>query len=277
MENHIFNRARSFSVAALENVIDFLEQIHTRSNNQNLLNFIVELQTFNEKLKSATSPFLEKTEISKFVDAAVIFILNANNTVTKQLTLYWNAHKEIDRESSRLSKNYQPLKYVESDLQRLKDAHKDFVDTIKRIQTPKIDIDQIKGIMLEFNNKMQTMGFAMEKQFVEILNEFNLSQKYDVTEIFSVNKKIKRNTTFETDALAVRDAISHYKYKLSQVGDSWEIQFSNNEKGWNFNEKFSRNEFIKFLHDCDFLYRAQITLIMLLLAGNFLLKYLVKL
>jgi hypothetical protein len=269
---------RAFASQALDLVVSHFESIHNRFPDLELLDCIIELSVLSELTKKAEKPIFTHNKITKIINVALQYVVEWNPDLKKQLTMFLRAPLEIGK-ISHTDPNlppYAPLKYAEKDFERLRDAHNDYVNVIKKIDTPAINEVQLRAILLGYISKMETIGHAFEKQFEELLGSFELSSKYDVTEIFSINKKISRNTIYVTDSKAIRDSLSHGRYKIISLPNSWEIHFNNNKDGYNFNEKYSYDEFIRFLDNNHKLYISQLVILMLIAANSYLKKYLAK-
>lgn len=276
---HGIEYAKKFSTEAIDLlIIPHLESIHKAIPDNNLSNLIIDLGVMSEQIKKTNSPIFTKSEIDSVINRILTIIVRWNPYLEKQLELFLNAHIEIGEISSKDSSlpPYAPLKYAEQNIERVKDAHNEFVQMVKNFNTKIIDEIQIRALLLAFSAKMETVGNSFEKQFKELLVDFGLQNKYDVSEIFSVNTKIQRNTIYETDTLAVRDAISHYRYKINKIGDLWEIVFNNTEKGWNFNQKYSYDEFLRFLDNNHKMFISQLIIVQTIGVNTYLKRYLMK-
>lgn len=267
---------RSFASQAIDLAIRHLESIYNMILEIDLLKFIIDLSVFNERIKKAEIPIFTDKEISDIIGSAIGIIATWNPVLVKQLSKFLEAHLEIGKISGSDPSlpPYAPLKYAEADFNRLVNAHNEYVDLIKNFNTPQITETQLKALLLGYMAKMETVGYAFEKQFSELIQTYSLQQKYDVEEIFSINNKVQRNTIFETDSKAIRDSISHYRYQIIPLANSWEIRFSNNKDGYNYNQNFSYNDFIKFLDNNHKLYISQLLIVMLIGASSYLKKYL---
>ena len=62
---------------------------------------------------------------------------------------------------------------------------------------------------------------------------------------------------------AMRDSISHSKYKINSIKDNFEIVFDNDEQGYNFHERFTASELFHFFDLHTVLYKIQLYLILI--------------
>jgi len=274
-----FDYAKMFTIQVLDDLlIRHLEDIDNKTPDRNLLNLIIELNVMCELIKKSKGPLFTKEYVNKILIDTLDFLVKWHPSLSKQLDLFLLAHIEIGQMSATHPElpPYSPLKYVESDFERVNNAHTSFVEMIKNFNTPTISTMQLQALLLAFNGKMQTICHAFEKQLFELLKNFGLEQRYDLTDFFYINKKIRRNTIHETDSLAIRDAIAHYKYKIIKTGELWKIEFNNNEKGWNFNETYSYNDFIMFFDNHHKLYIFQLLIIMTIGMDTYLKRYMIK-
>lgn len=232
----------------------------------------------SKKIKKASEPIFIKNEIDGVINNILTVIVRWNPFLVKQLELFLQAHIEIGNMSSSDPNlpPYAPLKCAEQDIDRVRDAHNDFVTLVKSFNKEIIDVTKLRTLLLSFIGKMETVGHSFEKQFEELLVTFGLRNKYDVPEIFSVNNKIQRNTIFETDSLAIRDSITHSRFKINKVGDLWEIEFNNNEKGWKFNQKYSYDEFMRFLDNNHKMCISQLIIVLTIGLNTYLKRYMMK-
>jgi hypothetical protein len=271
--------AKHFVTEAIDLLtIPHLESVHKVTLDVDLLNLIINIGVMSEQVKTAQTPIFTKKEIDEIIIKTLTILVDWNPNISTQLELFLNAHTEIGKisyENPHLPP-YSPLLHVEQNFERVRDAHKDFVDLIKSFNTKIIDTIQLRALLLSFVGKMETVVHSFEEQFIELLKDFGLQNNYDVPQIFSVNEKVRRNTIYQTDALAVRDAITHTKFKINKIGDLWEIEFNNNEKGWNFTRKYSYEEFISFLDNNHKMFVSQLMIVQTIGVNSYLKKYLMK-
>ena len=67
----------------------------------------------------------------------------------------------------------------------------------------------------------------------------------DLADLFSVTGKVERNGGHTTEARAIRDAVSHSKFKLSSSPHG--IEFKNMERGYDFRRRYTLEEFSQYV------------------------------
>jgi len=111
----------------------------------------------------------------------------------------------------------------------------------------------------ELNNVLRTMTKST-------------NMKVDVEDLLSVETKVQKGTIWKTDVNAIRDAISHAKFKINST--NYQITFDNHEKGYNFTLTKTVEELLFFYEDYDKMLKLQsrllsITLLIALLKADF--------
>lgn len=121
---------------------------------------------------------------------------------------------------------------------------------------------EMEGVLQMHVRETETLQYA----FMDMIK--NDTSK-DVIELFSIDAPIQRNTKWVTDSTAVRDAISHSKYTLTDN----EVIFNNTEHGYDFQRTFTYDEFKKFMGLKGQLLGLFGTLIQILMFGQLLQTY----
>lgn len=108
-----------------------------------------------------------------------------------------------------------------------------------------------------------------EKIEYYLIKELKISSKiheFDIEELFSIRGKIKKDTGFVTQSRAIRDCIGHSKYLIDK--NSLNIHFENYDYGYDFNQKYTFEEFVQFMHEKIRLYILFINISYIFYARN---------
>ena len=190
-------------------------------------------------------------------------IVTWNTKIEPQLLKFWQAQIEIGDTANSLNSQYDPLDMATIILKKILNANKVFESAIEALKKNPTDINYFYGLFYAQILATETAEYAFRKQLDNLLKKYDLDQKYDSIEIFSVNGKIPKRSPFRTDSRAIRDALGHYQFEIEFVGTSWEIKFNNTEDGYNFTPIFTRDEFLEQMSNADLLYKSQAFLIWL--------------
>lgn len=95
---------------------------------------------------------------------------------------------------------------------------------------------EMEGVLQTHVRETETLQHAF-------MNMIKNDLSTNIMELFSIDLPIQKNTKWVTDSTAMRDAISHSKYTLSDN----EIIFHNDKHGYNFQRTFTYDEFKKFM------------------------------
>jgi hypothetical protein len=249
-------------VSALELVIKFLIfTIYEHTKDKHLLVHISDLNELRTRiLENRLENFTER-ELEKYFRPVVNNIIGWNPAIENQLYMFWNACMEVTHLS-----NLQKRKFT------LFNTEKRLIDNILAVQNMRNNIfkdikntndKEIPLYALFYLHILQTetLEFALVGHFSDLLKSFNLDKQYDIHTIFSVTYKIQRNKDFVTDSRAIRDALSHLKYRIIEENDTWRIHFKNTDYGYDFDKTFTFSDLIRYFTNVGFLYESQMALI----------------
>lgn len=144
------------------------------------------------------------------------------------------------------------------------------VDSIKNVMDgggamrnrPITNRTEMEGVLQTHVRETETLQYAF-------LNMITNDISNNIMELFSIDTPIQKNTKLVTDSTAIRDAISHSKYTLTDN----EVIFNNTEHGYNFQKTFTYDEFKKFMGLKGQLLGLFGTLIQILMFGQLLQTY----
>jgi len=109
---------------------------------------------------------------------------------------------------------------------------------------------------------------SIKNPLKKLLEKYELNQKYDVEEIFSVKQKVKRkDNRYITDIRAVRNFLAHFQFEILDNQDEWKIHFKSGDSPKDkiiFDETFSKEQLVEFLNNSNILYQSQFMLTLLL-------------
>ena len=211
------------------------------------------------KLKSQ----IQKNEINfseeerlEYFNNLIDKIITWNPAISKQLEKFWKAQREIihiifttkDRYS------YSPMKSLTDGMKQANLIHK---NTIEKIKEHNISLPYLYALFYSHISRVDTIEYEIKDHFEKNLKMFGLLSKYDANEIFSINEKVQRGNSHTTDVRAIRHALAHMKYTISESDKLLTIVFHNHEKGYTFDKSFTLNKFLKFIYDFELLYKSQ--------------------
>jgi len=264
-------------IGGLEMIESHFENVHILTINPDCLQWIIEIGIFKENIKKSIRPFLTENEINDFISKVTFRTACWNSNLKKQLTEYWKFRKYVNeawiKQGTRpFSENFSILGTRENqDL-----SHKTVFDQnqILRNIKGKPNSNDIRAILINFSDLVQSRFFTHEEEFEKFTKEKCLENQYDVKEIFSINGKIRHNDKFETDVRVIRNCIGHARYEIIEKDGSFEIKFWSGDKI--FKKIFSENDFYKFMQDVWMLLDSQRVLSCVSFLAIFLAKFFKK-
>ena len=258
-----FAQCQKITEKSLGHVISFAENIDTLYPSHGFLGPIQKLDELKIKVGKATNEFLTAKEIDDYIRPMLSRIITWNRKIEPQLLNFWQAQIDIGDTAVSVHSQYDPLEIATTVLKKILNANKVFESAIEALKKNPTNINYFYGLFYAQILATETAEYVFRKQLDSLLKKYNLDQKYDSIEIFSVNGKIPKGSKFRTDSRAIRDALGHYQFEIEFVGTSWEIKFNNTEEGYNFTPIFTRDEFLEQMSNADLLYKSQAFLIWL--------------
>jgi undecaprenyl pyrophosphate synthase len=117
-------------------------------------------------------------------------------------------------------------------------------------------LDNQQSKILSLTSILLALVIRVEAHEYEIENMIKKAKKYtklnfDIQEILSVTSKVAKGDRWKSDSRAIRDAISHAKFSITQIKKGHILSFSNNEQGYNFVKNFTKSQMMLFYQDFD--------------------------
>ena len=251
-----------------------MENIHKAIPSSEILQRIIKIGELRERANSINVPFLTDEDLTGYVEPTKYLIINLKPSLKNQLNMFWEAQMAIIHQIH-ISKNNVYNAFTELN-QKMYQSLELYNDMLKLIDKEKDRKSFLLALFYLHILRTESIGFTIKEEFDQHAKTHGLDPSiFDSNVIFSVRNKVHRTKirngsvkdTWVTDVKAIRDALAHHKYNLVLEGNSWkEIQFLNNEKGYQFSMNFSKEEFFEFINDFDVLYKSQMMIIFLLSA-----------
>jgi len=132
------------------------------------------------------------------------------------------------------------------------------------------NILSLTSILLALIIRVEAHEYEIENMITNAKKYTNLD--FDIQEILSVNSKVQKGKGWKSDTRAIRDAISHANFSITEVNMDYIIHFKNNEQGYNFDKTFTKKEMMLFYQDYDRLIMIQTLLLNSALITDFITK-----
>jgi len=235
------------------------------------MQYIIQLETLRERIKQANRPRLFKIEIDElagFGKAIVYF----KPDITSQLSQFWELHFDL-------------LKYLQTNegtfairdrisdatekIQEVVNMSHEIVRLLNKGKTENISANALAatGLLLIHVIRVESIEKVLLEQLKLALSINPNNSGCDPYELCSVEGKVKKvsgkRDEWRTDVRAIRDSTAHAQFRIATFKEGWEIYFSNNKGGYNFNKRFNDKEFAKFFDNFTLLYKSQLILLML--------------
>ena len=243
-------------------LIPFVELLQKDEEiNVNCLTKLEELQEYTNK------QFLQHNDIGKYVGEIASYLCTAfQSSLKSQLSSYWKcwvhiivncAHKYVDLRK-KTNEYISHMQEVDSMYQELYDQHPEN-DDIALYATFYMHIVIVEKIEYALQQDLR-------KSSADVAH-------FDIEHMFSFGNKVKKNTAasgYVTRGRAIRDALAHKKFKICNQDEQKYIVFENKDHGYDFQEQLTVDEFLRYIHGNNMLYRIMYILQSLLLLSSLL-------
>lgn len=260
-----FDEAKEIAIRNLSILASFAESMHDQLIGKVPLQLAIVLRTIEAKVRKASEPCLSDLEIRQVWDFAQ-YLIQVNPELTLQLSQFWKLYDNVlKRLSSKLSGPGYALQNMIAQLRpRIEIADTLAESIVSAVKSNTSNILSPVALLLIHLVRTETIEYALRKQLKDAIETHDLQGKYDVEIICSVQGKVRKGQEWRTDVRAIRDATAHGQFKIHSSKNDWEVQFDNDEDGYNFHKRFSRKEFTKFFDLHTFLYKFQLHLLIIL-------------
>jgi hypothetical protein len=266
-----FDEAKMAAIHHLSELASFMENMHYEFHNQVPLDWAITLRTLEMKVSQASNPCLQEYDIRQIWDLAQ-HLIQAHPDVTHQLTQLWNLYAEVFNilRSNPNNTGYAPRGIIIDNWTRIKNADLLAENLVSEVRNNPSTFAFPVAFLLLHLVRVETIGFSIWKQLSDVAEKFGLTGKYDIELICSVQNTVvkynkeKKQNELRSDVKAIRDSIAHGHFLIRKIADEYEIEFNNNEKGYQFHKLFSKKEFQKFFDLYTILYKFQFTLLIII-------------
>ena len=145
------------------------------------------------------------------------------------------------------------------------------VDAI--LEDPK-GILSITSVLLMLIIRVEAHEYQIRNIMSKARNSIHLN--YDIEDMSSVGSKVQKGKGFRSDVRAIRDAVSHAHFTISDNDNDYEIHFMNFEDGCKFEKIFAGRELLLFYQDYDRILTVHTILLKTALLYQFLSDYFKK-
>lgn len=132
------------------------------------------------------------------------------------------------------------------------------------------NILSLTSVLLALIIRVEAHEYEIENIVTNAKKHINLD--YDIQEILSVDSKVQKGIGWKSDTRAIRDAIAHASFNITEVKEDYIIHFKNNEQGYNSDKSFTTKEMMLFYQDYDRLIAIQTLLLNSALITDFITK-----
>lgn len=224
-----------------------------------------ELEELEDRIRGKSNVLKTNAEVDAHFTPAINITINHFQDIKNNLQKFWNAHMDALEDSHNSGRQYNAMKYAMENKEKILEVDSRYREVVEQYKKNQDDKTTIYALFYVHILKTETLEHAFIKQFKEILSNFNIINNYDPEEIFSATQKYTKSNGWRTDARAIRDCLGHNLFKLDFNGRQFnKISFTATRQGLEFQEIFTRNEFIQFLNNTDLLYRGTMQLLFII-------------
>jgi hypothetical protein len=255
------------AVHHLSELAKFMQNMNDLLPSKVSLNWAIELQTLAERVKKASNPCLHENDVKQVWNLAQQLIC-ANPDTTKQLALFWNFYEDLKKI---LISNPKAVGYAPQwKLDKLRDKIKNADSLAERLVSEGMKKPSFvfsTALLLAHVIRTESIEYPILYQLDKTIKKYKSLQKYDSVLMCSVKYKVVKydekleHDVWKSDVRAIRDAIAHAHFSITNNGTDDLIEFDNNEKGYHFTESFTLKEFHHFFDTHTVLYKFQMLLL----------------
>lgn len=254
--------ARDYAIKSLDIVKKYLENLNSQEYRLDRENSIIGLEELKLRVIEKSPPLTHYSQADVLITTAVNQIIHTREDVSSKLNSFYTAHLKMADLAVSQNKKYQPQQFFDKNYKKILDVDKRYQSLAKVISKDKTDdVKRVYSIFYIHILKTEVIEYSFLEQFKNLLEEFNVTQKYDPEDIFSATNKVRKGNEWRTEARAIRDALTHNKYALEINNSSWKITFDNTDSGYNFHKTFTNSEFYKYMNNTDTIYRGSMMLL----------------
>jgi len=260
--------ARIEALDDLESVIDFARNLGNETGTSPLAVWAAVLEDLRNKVRVIAGPSLTKSEIQRVWEFGQKLITGIPD-IAFQLSTFWSLHEAISARlqgSSDGERGYQPQERIAELSRRIDDADR-FGMVVVREAQQSAGVLALGAILMVHIARVDTIEYALMKQLEEAVRRFKLEGEFDPAAMCSVEGKVSvqrdGKTQWRTDVRAIRDAAAHFRFRFEIGQNGWAIEFSNHDRGYQFERKFTRKQLMRFFDTHTLLYKSQLAMLKL--------------
>ena len=259
--------AREAALSDLAFVITFAKNLGTVTELSAPAAWVAVLESLRNKVRIAVGPSLPESEIRSVFDFGQMLITSIPS-IASQLSAFWSLHEAIAArlQGPEAERGYQPERRIAELSRRIDDSDRFGLVVVREAQHSS-GVLALGAILMVHVARVDTIEYALMKQLEEAVRRFKLEGEFDPAAMCSVEGKVSvqrdGKTQWRTDVRAIRDAAAHFRFRFEIGQNGWAIEFSNHDRGYQFERKFTRKQLMRFFDTHTLLYKSQLAMLKL--------------
>ena len=262
--------AKKYALGFIQEIIDFANVIENKNPGAGFLAPIVQLTELQSRVGSGRPPIRQERDVDWYFEAILKKLIDFRPAVSKQLRQFFEVHREITSLSNgEDGPIYNPTSIIEDrkpDIISVTEKYRAVTDQFMKAPNDPMTIYALLFIHIL---NTETLADGMIGQLKKILQDFNLTSKYDAAAIYSVDQHFKLKNGTITDGQAIRHCLAHNLFEIEFRAQDWQIHFNNDKAAeYKFQKAYSADQFSQFLKNSSYLYRASYIILNRIIAGT---------
>ena len=260
--------ARAAALDDLAFVIAFARNLGTVTDPSVPAAWVAVLESLRNKVNLAAGPSLSEPEIRRVFEFGQTLITGIPD-IASQLSAFWSLHEAIGarlQDPVEAERGYQPEQHIAQLSQRIENADRFAMAVVREAHQSK-GLLALGAVLMVHVARVDTIEFALMRQLGDAVKRFKLEAEFDPAAMCSVEEKVplrrRGKTEWRTDVRAIPDAAAHFKFSFEIGPNDWSIEFSNYERGYQFDRKFTQKELMRFFDTHTLLYKSQLIMLKL--------------
>ena len=279
-----FEEAKNRAATLLKRLADFIVPLQGArgvsgySDVIELMKWEQALRMIEYKVTMSSNPFHCDRE-AKEVFTFGLNLINLFPPLEKQLQDFWNLWHDAFKLWRQSPNQYQDFNWwnVEADLhQRMEETDAMVEEVVTSVVNDPQNLLVAHALLNAHVARTESIEYVMKKILDRAIHTFGLSNKYDSTWLCSVKSQIQKGEDWRSDVRAIRDAVSHKRYRVTSDQNGWKVTFSNTEGGYHFLQTYNHSDFIHFFDQHTLLYKIQIEILIVMELLTIFATYLCK-
>lgn len=279
-----FEEAKVRAAALLKRLADFIVPLQGArgvsgySDVVELMKWEQALRMIEYKVTMSSSPFQCDREVKEVFNFGLILVYLIP-ALEKQLQGFWNMWHDAFKLWRQSPNQYQGFNWwnVEADLrQRMEETDAMSAEVVTSVVNDPQNLLVAHALLNAHVARTESIEYVMKRILERAIHTFGLSDSYDTASLCSVTRKVPKGVDWRSDVRAIRDAVSHKRYRVTSDQNGWTVAFSNTEGGYHFLQTYSRSEFIHFFDHHTLLYKIQLEILIVMELLTIFANYLCK-